>query len=742
MPMLGDAYSIRGLPVAEGTPTDDSLLIVDNGELEWLAPGDPGDVLQISQGGAVAYGPIDGDTITIDGTPSVYTPNVTAPALDAKDLWAHLLGIDDELGWLWDFVEQHDHDGVQGVQLAHSSLSGIGTNTHAEIDTALTNSANHIAASSPHSGHATLSGGKVVEDPANATATPTADKIPIADSSGKLDGWLSDASASTKGKIQLTADLGGTATAPKVVAITDSGATSHPITSITASQYLYVDASGNITTAAGSGGPGPGTTVQSETTWGISPAVGTSSDYARADHTHGTPAEPSGGGASSTTTGTAGETLAQYDIVYSDEADSGEFKKAQNDGTEIEADCIGIVTESGGISSGSTGEITLYGIITNAGWSWTPGATLWVGGTAGQMVDEKPASPNYFKPIGFAITATKILFFPQIGWPAPNVEEIPDIMGGRIERVSDTQIKWAFYNSNQARLWNNTASKWDLVSMASNPTLNSSANDIGGTAITDGRCYDIFLKRVSDTSASLHAARWTTGTGARYWTWITSAVWKVGDRVTQSGNFYLCIQEHTSGTFADDLAAGKWQQVTGGNALGMKDGVLTLGDSGVWAEYRYVGVVYLLNSGGPIFVQSNSQKLIANYYNTKPMKIWLTVNGGGATFTNTTYELWSNWTSGSLCCVIAHDQSGCICTHPYVGNNSSGYTYAGIFKNSTIVADVTHVAPAAGYNPTNFYGSATTWYGGPGYHKFDLYRRVQAGTATNNYGTVEITVMQ
>ncbi len=46
--------------------------------------------------------------------------------------------------------------------------------------------------------------------------------------------------------------------------------------------------------AAGSGGSSAGasaaSSVTSETTYGIAPAVGTSSDYARADHTHGTPA--------------------------------------------------------------------------------------------------------------------------------------------------------------------------------------------------------------------------------------------------------------------------------------------------------------------------------------------------------------------------------------------------------------------------------------------------------------------
>ena len=45
--------------------------------------------------------------------------------------------------------------------------------------------------------------------------------------------------------------------------------------------------------AAGGGSAGtPATTVESETTFGITPAVGTDTEYARQDHTHGTPANP------------------------------------------------------------------------------------------------------------------------------------------------------------------------------------------------------------------------------------------------------------------------------------------------------------------------------------------------------------------------------------------------------------------------------------------------------------------
>lgn len=50
-----------------------------------------------------------------------------------------------------------------------------------------------------------------------------------------------------------------------------------------------------VTIAASGGGGGGGTpasTVVSETTPGLSPVVGTSTDYARGDHSHGTPAIP------------------------------------------------------------------------------------------------------------------------------------------------------------------------------------------------------------------------------------------------------------------------------------------------------------------------------------------------------------------------------------------------------------------------------------------------------------------
>lgn len=40
--------------------------------------------------------------------------------------------------------------------------------------------------------------------------------------------------------------------------------------------------------------------------------------------------------------------------------------------------------------------------------------------------------------------------------------------------------------------------------------------------------------------------------------WATTTAYEKRDAVTESGNVYLCLEDHTSGTFATDLAADKW----------------------------------------------------------------------------------------------------------------------------------------------------------------------------------------
>ncbi len=67
-----------------------------------------------------------------------------------------------------------------------------------------------------------------------------------------------------------------------------------PGTNVTFSEAVVADKLEVTINASGGGGGGgtPATTVVSETSYGQSPVVGTSTDYARGDHSHGTPAVP------------------------------------------------------------------------------------------------------------------------------------------------------------------------------------------------------------------------------------------------------------------------------------------------------------------------------------------------------------------------------------------------------------------------------------------------------------------
>lgn len=81
---------------------------------------------------------------------------------------------------------------VASVLLAHTGASDPHTQYQREFEKGLAG------------GYPSLNGSaKVVEDPANATATPTASKIPIANGSGKLDSWVT-ADVTTGGSQALT----------------------------------------------------------------------------------------------------------------------------------------------------------------------------------------------------------------------------------------------------------------------------------------------------------------------------------------------------------------------------------------------------------------------------------------------------------------------------------------------------------------------------------------------------------
>lgn len=61
----------------------------------------------------------------------------------------------------------------------------------------------------------------------------------------------------------------------------------------------------------------------------------------------------------------------------------------------------------------------------------------------------------------------------------------------------------------------------------------------------------------SEVLALLSSTAWQVRGG-----WVTLTDYEQGDVVLQGGIVYVCMVDHTSGTFATDLAAGDWGQVT------------------------------------------------------------------------------------------------------------------------------------------------------------------------------------
>lgn len=204
---------------------------------------------------------------------------------------------------------------------------------------------------------------KVVEDPANATATPTASKIPIADAAGKLAaGW--GGAASTLATLNSSS---------KVVEEPASKAQSSGIASLDSNSLVVQNPASSIISI------------------------------------------------------TAGEAISQYDLLYANAADSGKYYVASNE-DELTYDVKGIALAA--IELGASGLIRVAsGAVSNVGWAWTPGATLYCG-VDGAIIEDID-DVEWVKAIGHADTATKIVFAPQLGY---NIDDpVVEVNGDTLE---------------------------------------------------------------------------------------------------------------------------------------------------------------------------------------------------------------------------------------------------------------------------------------------------------------------
>ena len=84
--------------------------------------------------------------------------------------------------------------------------------------------------------------------------------------------------------------------------------------------------------------------------------------------------------------------------------------------------------------------------------------------------------------------------------------------------------------------------------------------------------------------------------------WVTATAYIIGDVVENSNSSYIAVEAHTSGVFATDLGAGKWQVVASSAALPSQSGnngklLTTDGAAASWID---VSTLYLPLSGGTL----------------------------------------------------------------------------------------------------------------------------------------------
>jgi len=88
---------------------------------------------------------------------------------------------------------------------------------------------------------------------------------------------------------------------------------------------------------------------------------------------------------------------------------TGEYVLTDAD-TSSTMPCVALAIDTG---AGADKEILLQGYMRDDTWSWTPGDTLYVSTTAGELTQTKPTDPgDYTQAVGYAVTSTIINFEP------------------------------------------------------------------------------------------------------------------------------------------------------------------------------------------------------------------------------------------------------------------------------------------------------------------------------------------
>lgn len=219
--------------------------------------------------------------------------------------------------------------------------------------------------------------------------------------------------------------------------------------------------------------------------------------------------------------GTVAENLGQWAVVYADPTASGYFRGAFNNNTDTQARAIAMVTQYGGLNTGQTGTLTLFGQISNSNWSWPPNTNLWLASPGGGWLTTiKPtATGTWIIPLGHSMVApTDIWFNPQAGY---QISATTIAVGGPLARAcvegridlnsptssgTSTSLIWNAANGIGIGLW--SGSEWRLVTPSVMPTFSYTGTVLNGPTTSGGINYDLYAYYIDDQTFGIIAEAW------------------------------------------------------------------------------------------------------------------------------------------------------------------------------------------------------------------------------------------
>jgi hypothetical protein len=439
--------------------------------------------------------------------------------------------------------------------------------------------------------------------------------------------------------------------------------------------------------------------------------------------------------------GVAGEALNQYDVCYLNYSDN-KFYKAFCNGNEYQADACAMAIEN--ISISTSGKLALgRSKIYNSGWAYTGGVNVYLSATPGAITNVKPmTTSHYIKPLGMFTDVGMLSFEPEIGFIVTNPTILPslDVVGGRLDLVSATSIKWGFQNSNQIRLYDGNT--WQIIQCATEPTLaNTAAGDLGtgAVALAVDKIYDVFAEYVSATSFTLICSPWavaTAGASTRTAAWVGITDYKVGQRVSNSSHYYVCKTAHTShtDTFANDSAY--WVDnglaaSVGSNSdyygLYQQDGVLVSGSDTNGKKRRWLGVIYTFNNTVVNFKNDVNYRYISNFYNSVSKTV--RTSGDANTYTNVSATFIADpgiIPAKFVSCITKNLGINAFATMKSDGTHSC---FLGIGVNSSTVATAESKSTSFSLEVVCYCYASVDFYG---YNYFSDLEHTDAGTLTIN----------